>query len=62
MKEENIELNYVTIGVAEQRRLLELAHGLNRALTQEEYFILVRFYSKVLVRLEEEANKQGIEI
>lgn len=62
MEDKNIELNYETIGVAEQRNLLELAHTLNRALTQKEYSNLVGFYYGVIQRLDREAKKQGIEI
>jgi|GEM_PF-3592338 hypothetical protein len=59
---ENIELNYETIGVKEQRNLLELANTLNRALTKEEYTNLVGFYYGVIQRLDNEAKKQEIEI
>lgn len=60
--DETIQINYETIGILEQRKLIELARTLNRTLTQEEYMLIVGIYSKAITRLEEEASKQGIEI
>ena len=34
MKEENIKINYETIGVVEQRNLIEAARDLGRAMTE----------------------------
>lgn len=62
LEEKSIQINYETIGVVEQRNLLELANTLNRALTKEEYSNLVGFYYRVVQRLDKEAKKQGIEI
>lgn len=38
MREENIKLKYETIGVKEQRNLIEATRDLSRAMTKEEYF------------------------
>lgn len=62
LEEESIQINYETIGAAEQRNLLEVAHNLNRLLTKEEYANLIGFYYGVAQRLNDEAKKQGIEI
>lgn len=62
LEEESIQINYETIGVAEQRNLLEIAHNLNSFLTKEEYTNLMGFYYDVTQRLDKEAKKQGIEI
>lgn len=60
MKEENIKINYETIGVIEQRNLIELATTLSRAMTKEEYNSIMLVYKKVIDRLTIEAEKQGI--
>ena len=60
MKEENIKINYETIGVVEQRNLIEAARDLGRAMTEEEYISIMLVYKKVIDRLTKEAEKQGI--
>ena len=60
MKEENIRINYETIGVIEQRNLIEAARDLGRAMTEEEYISIMLVYKKVIDRLTKEAEKQGI--
>lgn len=60
MKEENIQINYETIGVVEQRNLIEAARNLGRAMTEEEYISIMLVYQKVINRLTIEAEKQGI--
>ena len=60
MKEENIQINYETIGVVEQRNLIEAARDLGRAMTEEEYISVMLVYQKVINRLTIEAKKQGI--
>ena len=59
MKEENIQINYETIGVMEQRNLIEAARNLGRAMTEEEYISIMLVYQKVIDRLIVEAEKQG---
>lgn len=44
MGEEDVEVNHETIGVKEQRNLIEVAHNLNSLLTKEEYTNLIGFY------------------
>ena len=60
MKEENVKINYETIGVVEQRNLIEAARDLGRAMTEEEYISIMLIYKKVIDRLTIEAEKQGI--
>lgn len=60
MKEENVKINYETIGVVEQRNLIEAARDLGRAMTEEEYISIMLVYKKVIDRLTIEAEKQGI--
>ena len=62
MKEENIRINYETIGVMEQRNLIEATRNLGGAMTKEEYFSIMLVYQRVIDRLVGEAEKQGIEI
>lgn len=62
MKEENIKINYETIGVMEQRNLIEAARNLGRAMTEEEYVSIMLVYQKVIDRLVVEAEKQGTKI
>lgn len=60
MKEENIKINYETIGVMEKRNLIEITRALSNALTNEDYISIMSVYQKVLDRLEREAENQGI--
>lgn len=60
MKEENIRVNYKTIGVTEQRGLLEFTRGLGKLLTEEEFNEIMMIYKRVTDRLLDEAEKQGI--
>ena len=62
MKEELIKVNYETIGVIEQRNLIEATRNISKALTSEEYFSIMLVYKKVIDRLVSEAKKQGINI
>ena len=62
MKEENIRVNYKTIGVAEQRGLLEITRDLGRLLTKEEFDEIMMVYKKVIDRLLAEVEKQGMDI
>ena len=62
MKEENIRVNYKTIGVAEQRGLLEITRDLGRLLTKEEFNEIMMIYKRVTDRLLTEAEKQGMDI
>ena len=62
MKEENVKINYETIGVVEQRNLIEAARNLGRAMTEEEYFSIMLVYQKIIDRLVVEAEKQGTKI
>ncbi len=62
MSEQNIKVEYETIGVMEQRNLIEATRNLGRAMTKEEYFSVMLIYQKVTDRLVVEAEKQGIKI
>ena len=62
MKEENIRVNYETIGVVEQRSLLEITRDLGRLLTKEEFNEIMMIYKRVTDRLLTEAEKQGMDI
>ena len=62
MKEENIRVNYETIGVVEQRGLLEITRSLGRLLTKEEFNEIMMIYKRVTDRLLTEAEKQGMDI
>ncbi|MEG2412876.1 MAG: hypothetical protein RSA29_10400 [Clostridium sp.] len=62
MREENISIEYETIGVMEQRNLIEMSRNLGRAMTREEYNSVMFAYKNVIDRLVIEAEKQGIEI
>ena len=62
MKEENIRVNYETIGVVEQRSLLEITRDLGRLLTKEEFNEIMMIYKRVTDRLLTEAKKQGMDI
>ena len=62
MKEENIRVNYETIGGVEQRSLFEFTRGLGRLLTKEEFNEIMMIYKRVTDRLLTEAEKQGMDI
>ena len=57
MKEENIRVNYETIGVVEQRSLLEFTRDLGRLLTKEEFNEIMMIYKRVTDKLLTEAEK-----
>ncbi|WP_297994049.1 hypothetical protein [uncultured Clostridium sp.] len=59
MEEENIRIEYETIGAVEQRNLIEMSRALGRAMTKEEYNSIMFVYNKVLDRLVDEAKKAG---
>ena len=62
MKEENIRVNYETIDIVEQRGLLETTRNLGRLLTEEEFNEIMMVYKKVIDRLWNELEKQGMNI
>ena len=62
MKEENIRVNYKTIDIVEQRDLLETTRNLGRLLTEEEFDEIIMVYKKVIDRLWNELEKQGMDI
>ena len=62
MKEENTIVNHKTIGVVEQRGLLEITRDLGRLLTEEEFDEIMMVYKKVTDRLLAEVEKQGMDI
>ena len=62
MKEENIRVNYETIDIVEQRDLLETTRNLGRLLTEEEFEEIMMVYKKVIDRLWNELEKQGMDI
>ena len=62
MKKENIRVNYKTIGVVEQRGLLEITRDLGRLLTKEEFDEIMMVYKKVTDRLLTEVEKQEMDI
>lgn len=59
---ENVRIEYETIGFIEQRNLIEMSTVLGRAMTKVEYDNIMSIYKKVLDRLMCEAEKQGINI
>ena len=61
MKEENIRVNYKTIDIVEQRGLLEITRDLGRLLTKEEFDEIMMVYKKVIDRLWNELEKQGMD-
>ena len=61
MKEENIIVNYETIDIVEQRDLLETTRNIGRLLTEEEFNEIMMVYKKVIDRLLNELEKQGME-
>ena len=62
MKEENIRVNYETIDIVEQRELIEITRDLGRLLTEEELEEIMMVYKKVIDRLWNELEKQGMNI
>ena len=62
MKEENIRVKYKTIDIVEQWDLLETTRNLGRLLTEEEFDEIMMVYKKVIDRLWNELEKQGIDI
>ena len=62
MKKENIRVNYKTIGVVEQRSLLEIIRDLGKLLTKEEFDEIIMVYEKVTDRLLAKVEKQGMDI
>ena len=62
MKEENIRVNYKTIDIVKQRGLLEITRDLGRLLTEEEFDEIMMVYKKVIDRLWNELEKQGMNI
>ena len=62
MKEENIRVNYKTIDIVEQRDLLETTRSLGRLLTEEEFDEIMMVYKKVIDRIWNELEKQGMDI
>ena len=62
MKEENIRVNYETIDIVEQRDLLETTRNLGRLLTEEEFDEIMMVYKKVIDRLWNKLEKQGMNI
>ena len=62
MKEENIRVNYETIDIVEQRELIEITRDLGRLLTEEEFDEIMMVYKKVIDRLWNELEKQGMNI
>ena len=62
MKEENIRVNYETIDIAELRELIEITRNLGRLLTKEEFDEIMMAYKKVIDRLWNELEKQGMDI
>ena len=61
MKEENIRVNYKTIDIVKQRDLLETTRNIGRLLTEEEFNKIMMVYKKVIDRLLNELEKQGME-
>lgn len=51
-----------TIGVMEQRNLIDFSRNLGRALNKDEYAQIVMVFKGVIDRLVENAEKEGIEI
>lgn len=62
MNKGNIKINYETIGVSEQRDLIETTQAMARALTKDDYMAIMLIYKDVIDRVVEEAEKQGIEV
>ena len=62
MKEENIRVNYKTIDIVEQRELIEITRELGGVLTKEEFDEIMMVYKKVIDRLWNELEKQGMDI
>lgn len=51
-----------SIGVGQQRQLLELTRELVRALIEEEFLKIVSVYNSAVNRLIKQAEEEGIEI
>ena len=62
MKEENIRVNDKTIDIVEERDLLETTRNLGRLLTEDEVDEIMMVYKKVIDRLWNELEKQGMDI
>ena len=60
--ERSIPVGEDTIGVAEQRNLIDFSRNLGRALNKDEYAQIVMVFKGVIDRLVENAEKEGIEI
>lgn len=60
--EPSIRVEYETIGIMEQRNLIEMAQTLGRAMTKEDYNNVMMAYKNVIDRIVLEADKQGIDI
>lgn len=61
MSDKNIEINYETINIPDQRLLIEVTRDLSSFLNPEELKAIRSIYLKVINRLLE-AEKQGIEL
>jgi len=46
-----------TIGVVEQRKLIEFGRAMNRMLTMNEYVLIMRVYDKAIDRLMKESGE-----
>lgn len=62
MEEKNIQIKYETIGVSEQRNLIEMTRSLSRAMTKDDYNSIMLIYKNIIDRIAIEAKDQGIEI
>ena len=51
-----------SIGVSQQRQLIELSRELSRVLTEDEFFKIISIYNSVIDRLLEQAKKEGVDI
>lgn len=62
MKEENIRFNYETISIVKRGKLIEYTRELASLLTKEEFDEIMMVYKKVIDRLWNELEKQGMNI
>ena len=62
MKEENIRFNYETISIVKRGKLIEYTWELASLLTKEEFDEIMMVYKKVIDRLWNELEKQGMNI
>ncbi len=62
INEKSVPVGENTIGVKEQRDLIDFSRNLGRALNKEEYKQIVMVFKGVIDRLCENAKKEGIEI